>query len=333
MEGSGSLVVLVLMVGVFYFLLIRPQQRRLKALQSLQSSLQLGDEIVTSAGFLGTIRRFDGEIVTVELSLGVEARLNRRAISGKVNPEPAVGRPRSPTRRSGPSDDSPGAPGTSRELRLLDQVAGHQVIQTYIALADQFTGRLGYTEHGFRHANLVGHIAYNILDRLGYDRHLAELAAVAGYLHDVGNVISRQNHPQTSALLSLPMLAELGMTTEDIGLVIGAIGNHEEELGHPVSPVSAAVNIADKSDVHRSRVRKDARVEFDIHDRVNYSATHPFVRSTPPAAPSPLLQIDTGVSDILEYFEIFLTRMMMCRRAAEGLDCKFRMTVNGHSLL
>jgi metal-dependent HD superfamily phosphatase/phosphodiesterase len=134
------------------------------------------------------------------------------------------------------------------ELRLLDQVAGHKVIQTYIALADQFTGRLGYTEHGYRHANLVGHIAYNILDRLGYDRHQAELAAVAGYLHDVGNVISRQNHPQTSALLSLPVLTELGMTTEDIGLVIGAIGNHEEELGHPVSPVSAAVNIADKSD-------------------------------------------------------------------------------------
>jgi metal-dependent HD superfamily phosphatase/phosphodiesterase len=220
------------------------------------------------------------------------------------------------------------------ELRLLDQVAGHKVIQTYIALADQFTGRLGYTEHGFRHANLVGHIAYNILDRLGYDRHQAELAAVAGYLHDVGNVISRQNHPQTSALLAMPILTELGMATEDIGLVIGAIGNHEEELGHPVSPVSAAVNIADKSDVHRSRVRKDARVEFDIHDRVNFSATHSFVRVDATGRTITLeLQIDTAVSDILEYFEIFLTRMMMCRRAAEGLDCKFRMTVNGHSLL
>jgi hypothetical protein len=124
------------------------------------------------------------------------------------------------------------------------------------------------------------------------------------------------------------------MTTEDIGLVIGAIGNHEEELGHPVSPVSAAVNIADKSDVHRSRVRKDARVEFDIHDRVNFSATHSFVRVDPTEHTITLeLHIDTAVSDILEYFEIFLTRMMMCRRAAEGLDCKFRMTVNGHSLL
>jgi len=225
-----------------------------------------------------------------------------------------------------------GAPAS--EPRLLDQVAGNRVIQTYVALADQFTGQIGYTEHGFRHANLVGHIAFNILDRLGHDRHLAELAAVAGYLHDVGNVISRHNHPQTSALIAMPILAELGMTTEDIGLVIGAIGNHEEELGHPVSPVSAAVNIADKSDVHRSRVRKDARVEFDIHDRVNFSATHSFVRVDASSHTITLeLEIDTAVSDILEYFEIFLTRMMMCRRAAEGLDCKFRMTVNGHSLL
>jgi len=220
------------------------------------------------------------------------------------------------------------------DLRLLDQVAANKVIQTFMGLADQFTGQLGYTEHGFRHANLVGHIAYNILDRLGHDRHTAELAAVAGYLHDVGNVISRQNHPQTSALIALPILTELGMSTEDVGLVLGAIGNHEEELGHPVSPVSAAVNIADKSDVHRSRVRKDAQVEFDIHDRVNFSAKHSFVRVDAAARTITLeLEIDTQVSDILEYFEIFLTRMMMCRRAAEGLDCKFRMTVNGHSLL
>jgi len=226
------------------------------------------------------------------------------------------------------------SPPAAGEVRLLDQVAANKVIQTFMALADQFTGRLGYTEHGFRHANLVGRIAYNILDRLGHDRHLAELAAVAGYLHDVGNVISRQNHPQTSALIAMPILSDLGMAIEDIGLVLGAIGNHEEELGHPVSPVSAAVNIADKSDVHRSRVRKDASVEFDIHDRVNFSATHSFVRVDATSRTITLeLEIDTAVSDILEYFEIFLTRMMMCRRAAEGLDCKFRITVNGHSLL
>jgi uncharacterized protein len=220
------------------------------------------------------------------------------------------------------------------ELRLLDQVAGNKVVQTYIALADQFTGQLGYTEHGVRHANLVGRIAYNILARLGHESRVAELAAVAGYLHDIGNVVSRHNHPQSSALLAMPVLTELGFPVEDIGMIVGAIGNHEEELGRPVSPVSAAVNIADKSDVHRSRVRKDARVAFDIHDRVNYAVRHSFVRVDAEQRTVTLeLDIDTTVSDILEYFEIFLTRMMMCRRAAEGLDCKFRMTVNGSSLL
>jgi len=222
------------------------------------------------------------------------------------------------------------------EPRLLDRVASSRVVQTYLTLADQFTGQLGYTEHGLRHASLVGAIAYNILDRLEYDHHAAELAAVAGYLHDIGNVVSREHHPQTGALIAQPLLAEAGLPPEDIGLVMGAIGNHEETLGLPVSPIAGAVIIADKTDVHRSRVRKDARaqVQFDIHDRVNFSATHSFVRVDPERKTITLeLEIDTTVSDILEYFEIFLTRMMMCRRSAEGLGCKFRMTVNGNSLL
>jgi uncharacterized protein len=222
----------------------------------------------------------------------------------------------------------------SAERSMFDQVVSHPVISTYIELADQFTGQLGFTEHGFRHANLVGHIGYNILHRLGFEPHVAELAAIAGYLHDVGNVVSRHDHPQTSALIALPILTDLGMATADIGLVIGAIGNHEEEMGHAVSPISAAVVIADKSDVHHSRVRKDAQVEFDIHDRVNASAKHSFVRVDADAKTVTLeLEIDTEISDVLEYFEIFLSRMMMCRRAAEGLGCKFRMTVNGATLL
>jgi metal-dependent HD superfamily phosphatase/phosphodiesterase len=222
----------------------------------------------------------------------------------------------------------------SAERSMFDQVVSHPIISTYIELADQFTGQLGFTEHGFRHANLVGHIGYNILHRLGFEPHVAELAAIAGYLHDVGNVVSRHDHPQTSALIALPILTDLGMATADIGLVIGAIGNHEEEMGHAVSPISAAVVIADKSDVHHSRVRKDAQVEFDIHDRVNASAKHSFVRVDADAKTVTLeLEIDTEISDVLEYFEIFLSRMMMCRRAAEGLGCKFRMTVNGATLL
>lgn len=224
----------------------------------------------------------------------------------------------------------------STEPRLLDRVASNRTVQTWLTLADQFTGQLGYTEHGLRHASLVGAIAYNVLDRLDYDQHTAELAAVAGYLHDIGNVVSREHHPQTGAVLVQPLLADAGLSPEDVGLVMGAIGNHEETLGQPVSPIAAAVIIADKSDVHRSRVRKDARaqVQFDIHDRVNFSATHSFVRVDPERRTITLeLEIDTTVSDILEYFEIFLTRMMMCRRSAEGLGCKFRMTVNGNSLL
>jgi metal-dependent HD superfamily phosphatase/phosphodiesterase len=226
-----------------------------------------------------------------------------------------------------PGDDAAGP-------SLFDQVQAHPTFSTYLQLADQFTGQLGFTEHGFRHANLVGHISYNILHRLGYDAHQCELAAVAGYLHDIGNLISRHDHPQSSALLALPILGELGMDAHDLGIVLGAIGNHEEEMGHAVSAASAAVVIADKSDVHFSRVRKDAQVEFDIHDRVNASARHSFVRVDPEARTITLeLEIDTAISDVLEYFEIFLQRMMMCRRAAEGLGCKFRMTVNGASLL
>lgn len=217
---------------------------------------------------------------------------------------------------------------------LLERVAGHPAIATYMQLADDFTGRLGYTEHGFRHAGLVGGVARNILLRLGHDRHTAELAELAGYLHDIGNVVARHDHPQSSALLVLPILTELGLPPSDIGQVIGAIGNHEERDGHAISPVSAAVMIADKADVHHSRVRKDAKVEFDIHDRVNASARHSFVHVNPDERTITLeLEIDTTVSDVLEYFEIFVDRMTMCRRAAETLGCTFRMTVNGHSLV
>jgi uncharacterized protein len=220
----------------------------------------------------------------------------------------------------------------TRPRTLADQVAEHPVIATYIQLADQFTAELGYTEHGLRHANLVGRIAYNVLDRLGYQTRLAELAAVAGYLHDIGNVVSRHDHAQSGALMVLPILAELGLPATDIGVVLAAIGNHEG-TGHAVSPVSAAVVIADKSDVHHSRVRKDAEIQFDIHDRVNAATRHSFVRVDPDARTITLeLDIDPEISNVMEYFEIFLSRMMMCRHAAGGLGCRFRMTVNGQSL-
>ena len=153
--------------------------------------------------------------------------------------------------------------------------------------------------------------------------------AVSGYLHDIGNVSSRANHGQTSAILAYDLLKELDVPARDIAHVMGAIGNHEEQYGDSVSPISAAVILADKSDVHRSRVRKNASIEMDIHDRVNYSVTQSFLRVDPDAKTLTLeLAIAENVTTVFEYFEIFMDRMIMCRRAARTLGCDFRITVN-----
>ncbi|MPZ89007.1 MAG: HD domain-containing protein [Nitriliruptorales bacterium] len=196
-------------------------------------------------------------------------------------------------------------------------------------MADEFLGAQGFTEHGFRHANLVGHIAFNVLVHLGHEPRIAELGAVAGYLHDIGNVVSRAYHGQTSAMLAYDLLKELEVDPRDMAYVLSAVGNHEEQYGVAVSPIGAAVILADKSDVHRSRVRKDASIEMDIHDRVNYAVQASFLRVDPEARTLTLeLTIDTAISQVLEYFEIFLERMIMCRRAARTLGCDFKITVN-----
>ena len=162
---------------------------------------------------------------------------------------------------------------------------------------------------------------------------MAELASIAAYLHDVGNMVARENHGPTGALLVYDVLKER-MHPGDLSLVMSAIGNHEEEGGEAVSPVSAAVILADKSDVHRSRVRKSAQIDFDIHDRVNYAAEQSFLRVDSSARTITLeLTIDTEISHVMEYFEIFLHRMIMCRRAAQRLDCQFKLTINGATLL
>ncbi|QBI22129.1 HD domain-containing protein [Egibacter rhizosphaerae] len=187
----------------------------------------------------------------------------------------------------------------------------------------------GFTEHGRRHANLVGSIAYNVLSYLGHEERVCEVAAVAGFLHDIGNVVSRADHGQTGALIAYDLLKDADITYADLALVLSAVGNHEEQYGQSVSPVSAAVILADKSDVHRSRVRKNASIAFDIHDRVNYAVEASFLRVDAEAHTLTLeLTIDTEISQVLEYFEIFLDRMIMCRRAAETLGCSFRITVN-----
>lgn len=214
-------------------------------------------------------------------------------------------------------------------IPLLDRVQGHERTSVFIAAADEFLGAQGFTEHGFRHANLVGHIAYNVLTHLDFDFRSCELAAVAGYLHDIGNVVSRAHHGQTSAMIAYDLMKELEVDAPAMTQVLSAIGNHEEQYGEAVSPISAAVILADKSDVHRSRVRKNASIEMDIHDRVNFAVEASFLRVDPSARTITLeLQIDTGISQVLEYFEIFLERMVMCRRAARTLECDFKITVN-----
>jgi metal-dependent HD superfamily phosphatase/phosphodiesterase len=214
----------------------------------------------------------------------------------------------------------------------LEDVQGNEELSLYIASADRVMEAMGYTEHGFRHANLVARIAYQVLARLGYDTREATLASVAGYLHDVGNALARDAHGQTGAMLVYQALRD-SVPGPDLMPILAAIANHEETEGTAVSAVSAAVILADKSDVHRSRVRRAGQVELDIHDRVNHAVEQSFLRVDSDARTVSLeLTIDTRISQVMEYFEIFLGRMQMCRYAAECLDARFRLVINGAEL-
>ncbi len=229
----------------------------------------------------------------------------------------------------------PARPGGGSSLVVnLAQVKSHPAVKTFIRLADDYLGELGYTEHGFRHAKIVARDARKLLKNLGYEKREPERAAIAGYLHDMGNFISRAGHPQSGAAISYQILGELGMPYKEIGIVLGAVGNHEEGIGQPVSPEGAALILADKADVHRSRVRNKDPETFDIHDRVNYAAESSVLSVDIEKRTLTLeLLIDTTLCKIMEYFEIFLERMAMCRRAAEFLDCQFRLVINGTELL
>jgi hypothetical protein len=214
----------------------------------------------------------------------------------------------------------------------LDVVRHDHEVQALILQANENLGVLGFTEHGFRHVGLVSNIARNVLRLLAYDARNQELAAIAGYLHDIGNIVSRHGHAGTGALLAYPILTRLGMAPEDTAIVLGAIGSHGDDhgrLGEPVHPPSAALILGDKSDVHRSRVRNPDPTTFDQHDRVNYAATSSFLRVLPETKTITLeLTIDTSIAPVMTYFEIFLPRMLMSRRAAEHLGCEFHITIN-----
>jgi hypothetical protein len=216
----------------------------------------------------------------------------------------------------------------------LDDVKKNEKVGLWIKKSDDILGVIGYTEHGQRHASLSASIAFNIMTRLKHPEKRAELASIAAYLHDIGNVINRDNHAHTSAILSYSILTEMNVPIEEILEIIAAIGNHDEKDGVPVSDISAAVILADKSDVHSSRVRTLEMIKQDIHDRVNYAAKSSFLRVEEDKKVIILeLKIDTSISQVMEYFEIFLSRMLICRKASEFLGCKFQLEINGQRLL
>lgn len=216
----------------------------------------------------------------------------------------------------------------------LDVVKHDPLIMAFIQKADEHLAAMGFTEHGFRHAGLVSSISQNIMLRLGYPEHQAELAAIAGFIHDIGNIVNRKDHSRTGGVLALNYLLSKGMDPLDAASIAGAIGNHEEESGEAVNAIAAAVILADKSDVHRSRVRNSDLATFDIHDRVNYAAVHSFLNVNPEKRSITLeLTIENSICPVMEYFEIFLARMVMCRRAAAFLECSFKIEINGAKIL
>ncbi|MFH1897300.1 MAG: HD domain-containing protein [Candidatus Desantisbacteria bacterium] len=217
----------------------------------------------------------------------------------------------------------------------IEDIKKHPLTNAYIKGSDENLDVLGYTEHGIRHATIVSQNAAKIISKLWYDSRLVELAEIAGYLHDIGNVVNRKGHSVSGALLAVEILKGLRFPENEIAAIIRAIGNHdEEEGGEPVSNIAAAVILADKADIHRSRVRNSNMITFDIHDRVNYAATYSSVDADADSKIIFLnLTIDTQVSQIMEYFEIFLSRMMICRKAAVFLNCKFEILVNDIRLL
>ncbi len=216
----------------------------------------------------------------------------------------------------------------------LEDVKKSKDLKAFIIQADKYLESIGFTEHGLRHSDLVANIARNILVYLSFPKRTAELAAIAGYLHDIGNVISRSFHGVSGALLVRPYLIELGLPPEEVAIIVNAIGNSEEEHGFAVNEVAAAVVMADKSDVHHSRVRNPDPARFDIHDRVNFAARKSFLEVDEEKGEITLkIEIDTKISQVMEYFEIFLDRMTMCRKAAEVLDCRFKIVINDNEIL
>ena len=211
-----------------------------------------------------------------------------------------------------------------------EEIRRDHAVQVYIAQADAVLDALGFTEHSFQHVTKVAETAGGILKSLDYAAREVELARIAGFLHDIGNVVNRVDHSQSGAVMAFRILDRMDFPPEEIAAIVSAIGNHDEGTGVPVSPLAAALIIADKSDVRRSRVRKKEDIHSDIHDRVNYAVTDAKLEVFPEEAQILLsLDIDPEISSMMEYFEIFTKRMLLCRKSAQKLGCAFRLKING----
>ena len=209
-----------------------------------------------------------------------------------------------------------------------------QEVRAYIQQGNDNLGVIGFTEHGFAHAKRSSDTAREILTALGYPERTCQLAAIAGYMHDIGNTVNRVDHAHSGALMAFTILTKLGMSPQETGLICSAIGHHDERTAFPVNPVAAALILSDKSDVRRSRVRKDAELEEDIHDRVNYAVENSRLQIDPRGKLLIFhLTIDTKICPVMEYFEIFMDRMVLCRKAAQTLGLQFELIINGTRLL
>ena len=214
------------------------------------------------------------------------------------------------------------------------EIRDNEEINTYIRQADMSLSALGYTEHSFAHVTIVAEKAGYILQTLGYEKRLVELAKIAGYLHDIGNLVNREEHSQSGAIIAFRILDHLDFPPEEVGLIVTAIGNHDEGTGTPVSPLAAALILADKSDVRRNRVRNQDISTFDIHDRVNYSVKKAELKINEAHTIIKLkLSVDTRYGSVMDYFEIFMQRMILCRKAAEKLGLQFKLMINEQQLI
>ena len=213
-------------------------------------------------------------------------------------------------------------------------IRSEEAICTYIRKADQSMAALGFTEHSFAHVTKVAEFAQRLLLELGYPERTGELAWIAGYMHDIGNIVNRIDHAQSGAIMAFRILDKLGCDPEELATIVSAIGNHDEGTAFPVSEVAAALILGDKTDVRRSRVRNQDPATFDIHDRVNFAVVDSSTKfDAQQKAVTLTLTIDTSISPVMDYFEIFLQRMVLCRKAAEKLGLQFHLLINGQMVL